>query len=73
MTKGSCFMKKVDYSIHIIYIVVLIVLSVFWGSNYDPLITVLGLLIAVISTITMVYQYKKMKELEKNTEEEENA
>lgn len=66
-------MKKVDYSIHIIYILVLIVLSVFWGSSYDPLITVLGLIIAVISTITMVYQYKKMKELEKNVEEDENA
>ena len=56
-------MKKFDYAMHILFIVVLLVLSIFWGCRYDLLITILGLIIALASGIATFYQYKKIKEL----------
>lgn len=56
-------MKKLDYLMHIVFIVILLVLSIFWGCRYDLLITVLGVVIAIASGIATFYQYKKIKEL----------
>lgn len=63
-------MKKADYAVHILFIVMLIVLSIFWGCKYDILITVLGLVIATVSALTTFYQYKKMRELEEPKKED---
>ena len=63
-------MKKADYAVHIFFIILLIVLSIFWGCKYDILITVLGLVIAGVSILTTFYQYKKMSELEEPQKEE---
>ncbi len=60
-------MKKFDYAMHILFIVVLLVLSIFWGCRYDLLITILGLIIALASGIATFYQYKKIKELHDET------
>lgn len=56
-------MKKLDISILIIYIAALVVLSFFWGCQYDPIVTVFGAVIAAVSALATYVQYKKMKEL----------
>lgn len=63
-------MKKVDYLVHIIYIVIILALSVVWGYKYDILITVLGVMIATASGAATYYQYKKLKELEGMSEQD---
>lgn len=56
-------MKKLDFAMLLLFLVALFVISFFWKCHYDPIITVLGILIAVVSGLTTLVQYKKIKEL----------
>lgn len=47
----------------LLFLVALLVISFFWKCHYDPIVTVLGILIAVVSGFTAYVQYRKIKEL----------
>ncbi len=56
-------MKKLDFIMLLLFLVALLVISFFWKCHYDPIVTVLGILIAVVSGFTAYVQYRKIKEL----------
>lgn len=56
-------MKKLDFIMLLLFLVALLVISFFWKCHYDPIVTALGILIAVVSGLTTLVQYKKIKEL----------
>ena len=56
-------MKKLDFIMLLLFLVALLVISFFWKCHYDPIVTVLGILIAVVSGFTAYVQHKKIKEL----------
>lgn len=58
-------MKKVDYSVLVVFIVSLVVIAFFWGCRLDPIVTAIAAVIAIASLITMIVQNKKLDELKK--------
>ncbi len=62
-------MKKLDFIMLLLFLVLLLVLSFFWKCHYDPIVTVFGILIAIVSAITAYMQYKKINELSEEEKE----
>lgn len=63
-------MKYVDIAVPIAFVVVLIILSFFWGCSLDLYVTILaGLMIVVTGVVTYV-QHKIIKKLSSETEAE---
>ncbi len=56
-------MKKLDYGMLLLFLAALFIIFFFWKCHYDPIVTVLGILIAVVSGFTTLVQYRKIKEL----------
>ena len=61
-------MKKLDTGILLGTIVILFVISFFWGCRFDWIITLVILLIMAGMTVVSYFQTKKIKEL--NNKEE---
>ena len=57
-------MKKIDITALAAFVLALVILSFFWGCEYDPVVTALGVIIILVSAITAYLQNKKIKELE---------
>lgn len=57
-------MKKIDITALAAFVLALVILSFFWGCEYDPVVTALGGIIILVSAITAYLQNKKIKELE---------
>ena len=56
-------MKTVDYIVSIVFVIALAVTSIFWGCRLDPIITIIGAVIAVAAVATTIIQHKKLKEI----------
>lgn len=54
-------MRITDYVISIVFIVALAVTAIFWGCHLDPIVTVIGAVVAVAAIITTIVQNKKLK------------
>ena len=63
-------MKYVDVAVSIIFVLALIVIYFFWGCKLDLYITLLAGVVIVITGISKYVQYKKIKELTSEKEEE---
>ena len=64
-------MKYVDVAVSIIFVLALLVIYFFWGCKWDLYITILVGVIIVITGISKYVQYKKIKELTSEEEDEE--
>ena len=64
-------MKFVDVAVSIIFVLALIVIYFFWGCKLDLYITLLAGVVIVITGISKYVQYKKIKELTSEEEDEE--
>ncbi len=56
-------MKKVDIAVKVLFIVALAVIYFFWKCEYDPLVTILGILILVGASVLTYMQFHKLDEL----------
>lgn len=64
-------MKVLDLSVSLLFVASLIVIYFFWGCHLDLYVTVLAALIIAVTGLTAYLQYKKMKEL--GADEQENS
>ena len=56
-------MKKVDIAVKVLFIVARAVIYFFWKCEYDPLVTILGILILVGASVLTYMQFHKLDEL----------
>ena len=56
-------MKKLDIAIKPVFIIALLIIYFFWKCEYDPLVTVLGLIILAGASVLTYMQFHKIDEL----------
>jgi len=56
-------MKKVDIFVKVGFIIALAVIYFFWRCEYDPMVTILALVILVGASALTYFQYKKIDEM----------
>ena len=66
-------MKYVDIGVSVLFIAALVVIYFFWGCHLDLYVTVLAALIIAVTGLTAYLQYKKMKELGADDQENNKA
>ena len=66
-------MKYVDIGVSVLFIAALVVIYFFWGCHLDLYVTVLAALIIAVTGLTAYLQYKKMKELGADDQENSKA
>ena len=62
-TKGSSKMRRVDVAVKLLFVIALAVIYFFWKCEYDPLVTVLGLIILAGASVLTYMQFHKIDEL----------
>ena len=56
-------MKKVDIFVKVGFIIALAVIYFFWRCEYDPMVTILALVILLGASALTYFQYKKIDEM----------
>ncbi len=62
-TKESSKMRRVDVAVKLLFVIALAVIYFFWKCEYDPLVTVLGLIILAGASVLTYMQFHKIDEL----------
>ena len=62
-TKESSKMRRVDVAVKLLFVIALAVIYFFWKCEYDPLVTVLGLIILAGARVLTYMQFHKIDEL----------
>lgn len=66
-TKESSKMRRVDVAVKLLFVIALAVIYFFWKCEYDPLVTVLGLIILAGASVLTYMQFHKIDELAQST------
>lgn len=61
--KESSKMRRVDVAVKLLFVIALAVIYFFWKCEYDPLVTVLGLIILAGASVLTYMQFHKIEEL----------
>ena len=61
--KESSKMRRVDVAVKLLFVIALAVIYFFWKCEYDPLVTVLGLIILAGASVLTYMQFHKIDEL----------
>ena len=61
--KESSKMRRVDVAVKLLFVIALAVIYFFWKCEYDPLVTVLGLIILTGASVLTYMQFHKIEEL----------
>ena len=61
--KESSKMRRVDVAVKLLFVIALAVIYFFWKCEYDPLVTVLGLIILAGASVLTYMQFQKIDEL----------
>ena len=56
-------MKKVDIFVKVGFVIALAVIYFFWRCEYDPMVTILALVILLGASALTYFQYKKIDEM----------
>ena len=56
-------MKKVDIFVKVGFVIDLAVIYFFWRCEYDPMVTILALVILLGASALTYFQYKKIDEM----------
>lgn len=56
-------MKYIDISVSVLFIAALVVIYFFWGCHLDFYVTLLAMIVIAVTGLTTYMQYKKLKEL----------